>query len=391
MARPLIRFQAPQIPPAREVEGYFRLAEESRWYSNGGPCHELLVERLGRYLGSGVSCIPVANATLGLMVALRALTGTTPRRREVLMPSFTFAAVVDAVLWAGLEPVFVDVEPCSWHLDPAALEAALDSRPDTVVAVLAASTFGTPPPIALHAGWRRAAARAGVPLLVDSAAGFGATDERGEPLGRQGDAEVFSFHATKPFAIGEGGLVTTTDPHLARRILRLVNFGLEAGMVQDDAGLNAKLAEWPAATALAVLDRYDTVLAARRASAERMLAALAPHGYVRQGGSRGAAWQFVPVLAPSPEVRAAALDGGERHGIELRSYFSTPLHRMPAFAAKQVAGDLRHTSELASRVLSLPMANDLSDRDADSIVACLVSAARPQRSRFQRSVRNQVR
>ena len=154
----MIRFQAPQIPPAREVEAYFALAEESRWYSNRGPCHELLVERLGRYVGPGVSCIPVANATLGLMVALRALTGTSPRRREVLMPSFTFAAAVNAVLWAGLEPVFVDVEPCSWHLDPAALENALDGRPHTVVAVLAVSTFGTPPPIALRTGWSRAAA-----------------------------------------------------------------------------------------------------------------------------------------------------------------------------------------------------------------------------------------
>ena len=376
----MIRFQAPQIPPAREVEAYFTLAEESRWYSNRGPCHELLVERLGRYVGAGVSCIPVANATLGLMVALRAMTGTGPHRREVLMPSFTFAAAVNGVLWAGLEPVFVDVEPCSWHLDPAALENALDRRPHTVVAVLAVSTFGTPPPIALRRGWSRAAARAEVPLLVDSAAGFGATDERGEPLGRQGDAEVFSFHATKPFAIGEGGLVTTGDPQLAGRIRRLVNFGFEAGMVNDDVGLNAKLAEWPAATALAVLDRYDKVLAARRASSERMLAALAPYGYVRQGGSHGATWQFVPVLAPSPSVRAAALEGGLRLGIELRAYFSTPLHRMPAFESKRVAGDLSHTRELASRVLSLPMANDLSDQDADSIMACLVSAARPRAS-----------
>jgi dTDP-4-amino-4,6-dideoxygalactose transaminase len=123
---------------------------------------------------------------------------------------------------------------------------------------------------------------------------------------------------------------------------------------------------------------------------ERILAALGPYGYVRQSDSHSATWQFVPVLAPSPRVRAAALEGGIRHGIELRAYFSTPLHRMPAFASKQVAGDLRHTRELASRVLSLPMANDLSDQDADSIVACLVTAARPHRSRLQRSVPHQV-
>jgi dTDP-4-amino-4,6-dideoxygalactose transaminase len=363
------------MPSTREVEAYFSLSEKSRWYSNQGPCHQLLVERLERYFRPGTSCIPVANATLGLMVALRAMTGHPPGRREVLMPSFTFAAAIDAVLWAGLEPVFVDVEPGSWHMDPARLEGALDARSPGVGAVLAASTFGTPPPIAQRSAWQQAAARAGVPLLVDSAAGFGAIDERGERLGRQGDAEVFSFHATKPFGVGEGGLVTTTDSLLAGRMRRIANFGFEAGVVDEDVGLNAKLAEWPAATALAVLDRYDDIVAARRRSAERILGALAPHGYARQAGSKGAVWQFVPVLAPSREARAAALSEGLRQGIELRSYFSVPLHRMPAFAASRRVGDLRHTEELSARVLSLPMANDLSDADAGAIVACLIAAA----------------
>ncbi len=350
------------------------MARKARWYSNRGPCHELLVERLERYLGSGVSCIPVANATLGLMVTLRAMTGFAPSRREVLMPAFTFAATVDAVLWAGLEPVFVDVEPESWHLDPNALEAGLRARSGKVAAVLAASTFGTPPAVAHREAWQTAAARAGVPLLVDSAAGFGATDEVGQRLGRQGNAEVFSFHATKPFAIGEGGLVTTTDQALAIRILRLTNFGFDGGSVNEDIGLNAKLAEWPAATALAVLDVYDSILNARRSSAERILAALAPHGFVRQRGAEGAAWQFVPVLAPTPEIRTAALTRARQKGIELRSYFSRPLHRMPAFAAARAVDGLRQTAKLAARALSLPMANDLSDKDVEAIVSCVIGA-----------------
>jgi dTDP-4-amino-4,6-dideoxygalactose transaminase len=370
----VIRFQAPQLPAAREIEHYFKLAEDARWYSNRGPCHELLVQRLERYLGPGVHCGPVANATLGLMVALRTLVGPRPERREVLMPSFTFAATVDAVLWTGLEPVFVDVEPASWHLDPDALDAALDARSSTVGLVLAASTFGVPPPVEQRSRWERSAARAGVPLLVDSAAGFGACDETGAPLGRQGDVEIFSFHATKPFAVGEGGLVTTTDVELARRIGRLTNFGFEAGVVHDDVGLNAKLAEWPAATALAVLDGYADVLAARRATAARMLAALEPHGYVRQAGADGAAWQFVAALAPSGAVRERALAVSRDAGIEVRSYFSTPLHRMPAFAGAPVAGDLRVTEDLAARMLSLPMANDLAAEDIDVIVDALASA-----------------
>jgi dTDP-4-amino-4,6-dideoxygalactose transaminase len=371
----VIRFQAPQLPPVAAVAAYFARAEEARWYSNRGPCHELLVERLEAYLG-GVRCVPVANATLGLMLGLRALVGAAGEgRREVLMPSFTFAATINAVLWAGLEPVFVDVEPRSWHLDPAALAEALEAHGGSVAAVLACSTFGTPPPAAQRAAWEDAARAAGVPLLVDSAAGFGAVGDDGEVLARQGDMEVFSFHATKPFAIGEGGVVTTTDDELARRLLRLANFGFDDGVVETDAGLNAKLPEWSAATALAVLDGYDDVLDRRRARAEQMLDGLEPHGYQRQAAAGAAAWQFVPVLAPSPAVRAAALESARRHEIEVRTYFSVPLHRMPAFASVPRAGGLRCTDDLAARALSLPMSNDLSGRDLEAIVTGLAAAA----------------
>ncbi len=372
----MIRFQAPQLPPVDAVAAYFARAEAARWYSNRGPCHELLVERLEAYLG-GVRCVPVANATLGLMLGLRALAGARDaRRREVLMPSFTFAATINAVLWAGLEPVFVDVEPRAWHLDPEALADALDARAATTAAVLAGSTFGTPPPAAQRTAWEHAARTAGVPLLVDSAAGFGAVADDGRVLARQGDLEVFSFHATKPFAIGEGGVVSTRDDELARRMTRLANFGFDDGVVHADAGLNAKLPEWSAATALAVLDGYDDVLARRRATAERMLEGLEAHGYQRQAAAEGAAWQFVPVLAPSPAVRAAALESARRHDIEVRTYFSVPLHRMPAFASVPSAGGLACTDDLAERALSLPMANDLSPRDTDAIVGALATAAR---------------
>ncbi len=372
----MIRFQAPQLPPARDVLAYFERSEESRWFSNHGPCHALLVERLEDYVGRGVRCVPVASATAGLMIALRALTGPAPGAHRVLMPSFTFAAPVNAVLWAGLEPVFVDVEADAFHLDPDALEAALRAHAGQVALVLAASTFGTPPSLAQRRRWEQAALGAGVPLLVDSAAGFGAVDEAGSPLGHQGNAEVFSFHATKPFAIGEGGVVSTEDRALAEELGRLANFGFEGGVVTGAVGINAKLAEWPAATALAVLDGFEAVLAARRARARGILAALAAHGYRGQAGTEGAAFQFVSVLAPTPAIRRAALERAERVGIELRSYFSVPLHRMPAFGSVPVHGELRCTEDLAKRVVSLPMANDLSEEQAEAIIDVLAAAAR---------------
>jgi dTDP-4-amino-4,6-dideoxygalactose transaminase len=374
MADDLIRFQAPLLPDLASVQRYFESSQRARHYTNFGPCHELLVERLEAYLGEGISCVPVANATLGLIVALAALTGS-PRTGEVLIPSFTFAAVIEAVRWVGLEPVFVDVEPESWHLDPGALEAALRARCGRVVAVVAASTFGTPPPIAVRSQWEQAADAAGVPLLIDSAAGFGATDGDGVRLGAQGDAEVFSFHATKPFAVGEGGLITTRRRALADRLRRLTNFGFDGRVVSDEGGINAKLAEWPAATALAVLEGFDGVVEARRTHARRLIAGVRDAGFVGQSGAEGSVWQFVPVLAPGPDVREEVLAKAAEARIELRTYFSVPLHRMQPFASLPVAGDLRCTEDLAARILSLPMANDLGDAAIDAIVAALLAAA----------------
>jgi dTDP-4-amino-4,6-dideoxygalactose transaminase len=373
-----VRFLTPEFPPPEAIESYFERSRGASWFSNFGPCHELLVERLESYLGTDVRCVPVANCTLGLMLALRAVAGTPDgERREVVLPSFTFPASIEAILWAGFEPVFVDVERASWQLAPEALGDALRARQGRVAAVMACATFGTPPPRVLREAWEGLCGQAGVGLVVDSAAGFGAVseDDPDGPLAGQGDAEVFSFHATKPFAIGEGGLVTTRDPELATRVRELANFGLVDGIVREHVGLNAKLSEWHAAAALAVLDGYPGVLERRRAYAARLRRRLEPLGYVFQEGCARSPWQFVPTLAPSPEARDAALSGGGEAGIELRSYFDPPLTEMPAFSRFAVAGGLEATEWLAARSVSLPMALQDPDDAIDSIERCLAGAA----------------
>ena len=105
-----IRLQHPELPAPERVMQYFELSRLEGWYSNGGPCARLLTDRLGAYLGGGVTVVPVANCTVGLLAALRATMGAPqPRRRLVLTPSFTFTATACAIEWAGFEPVFVDV------------------------------------------------------------------------------------------------------------------------------------------------------------------------------------------------------------------------------------------------------------------------------------------
>jgi dTDP-4-amino-4,6-dideoxygalactose transaminase len=368
-AEPL-RYQCPELPSLETVAPYYALAEEARWYSNGGPCATLLTERLAASLGGDAGCLLVGNCTLGLMVALRAAClDPDARRRYVVTPSFTFAATAGAIDWAGYEPLFVDVDEASWQLDGDALAGALAAHPGEVAGVLACSTFGTPAPARLREHWRAVCAEHGVPLLVDSAAAFGAFDDEGVLAGAAGDTEIFSFHATKPFAIGEGGLVVTRDEELLERMTRLINFGFDpVTRIAEHPGFNAKLSEIHAAFGLAMLDRYDSVLERRRATASRIADRLAGSGLTYQEGAAGSTWQVFQTLVPTPGMRAAALTEAKALNVEARTCFDPPLHRHDAFASCPTFGSLQVTDRLAARALSLPLANELTDAQIERLV-----------------------
>jgi dTDP-4-amino-4,6-dideoxygalactose transaminase len=371
-----IRFQRPKLPPSADIERYFTAARDARWFSNEGPCHAQLTGSLSKFLAKEVRVVLTANATLGLMIALRSLLETNPRGSLVPTPSFTFPATAQAICWCGLRPLWVDVESDGWHLDPDALRSAFSTHGADIAGVVACSTFGTAPSSAQSSAWQQICASAGVPLLVDSAAGFGSRDEEGGLLGAQGDAEVFSFHATKPFAIGEGGVVATRNRGLAERMATLANFGLgaEDREICSPFGLNAKMSEVQAATGLAVLDTYEGVLQARGQRAELMRGVLEPLGYRFQAGAGDSAWQFVPVLAPTVRVRDEVLARASAADIEIRRYHA-PLHRLAAFEAHATGSTLPVTEELASMTLSLPLANDLSEEEMQRICDLLVRCA----------------
>jgi dTDP-4-amino-4,6-dideoxygalactose transaminase len=370
-----VPFLRPQLPGLDEVQRYFRLAEEARFYSNGGPCERMLRERLSDYL-DGATAIPVNNATSGIMVALLGSThrAGTRHRPLVVTPSYTFAATAGAVDALGHRPLFVDVDADGWQIDPAALEGALAEHGADVAAVLVTHTFGVPPTADRQDRWRAACAAHGVPLVVDAAAGFGAVDADGVRTGTGVDTHVFSFHATKPFGAGEGGLVTTRDAELAAACDGVRQFGFAAGRVASLPGVNAKLDELHAAVALAVLDGFTAVLKTRRDLAGHYQQHLEPAGFRFQTGATGGTWQAGYVQAPDPAVRDAVLAAGREHGVGVTAYYERPLHRHPAFAGALVHGDLAVTEHLAARALALPMANDLTPAEQARVVEVVLDA-----------------
>jgi dTDP-4-amino-4,6-dideoxygalactose transaminase len=363
----VIRFQRPQLPPTAAIDRYLDLAREKRWFSNGGPCFGLLRERLSDRVGAYST--PVASGTLGLMVALAALLGDRTDG-TALMPAFTFIATPQAALWAGLRPLLHDSDPIDWHLDPAALEATFARGTDARVAI-AVSAFGTPPPVEARDRWEAACRTAGVPLILDSAAAFGAVGEDGRPIGAQGDVEVVSFHATKPFAIGEGGAVFTRDRELHERIDREVNFGFRPDhSVATGLGLNAKMSELHAATALAVLDEFDAVLERRRATAAELRDQIdAPAIWQRE--NERSTWQFAPLLFEVEEERERAI-AACMDEVETRVYYQ-PVQQLIPDQVGITEGGTPQAEDLYSRLLCLPMANDLST-DEVAAIAVAVSA-----------------
>lgn len=374
---PRVRFQAPQPPSLAAVAPYYALSEAARWYSNGGPCHELLVNRLQDYVGRGAHCVPVNNATSGLIIGLRQAVGSPPGdRRLVPLPSYTFAATANAVVWAGLEPVLLDVDRDGWHLCPDELERFMKSAGHHVAAVLACSTYGTAPAPEVAQRWASIAARWEVPLLVDSAAGFGSRNVHGQVLGCQGDMEMFSFHATKPFAIGEGGAVFTRSPERATELARLSNFGFDQQRnLVGLPGLNAKLSEIQCAFALAALDSHDANVGTRQRLASTIRDALQPHGYGFQQNAAQAATQFVAALAPTVDVRARLIAMAAERNLEFRTYFSQPIHGFQTFRGAR-RGSLAVTAQLSSRIVSLPMSNDLDEDSLNRIISVCIDAVR---------------
>ena len=210
-----IPFIRPSFPKPAELAEEFGEIVDANWYTNFGPKERQFARALGDYLGPDLHVATVANGTLALIAALHATLGLGTRDRYLLMPSFTFIAVAQAALWAGYRPWFIDIDPDTWQPSAASARAVLERSRDRVAGILLANVFGVGNPQV--GAWEDLAAEWDLPIVLDSAAGFGSMYADGERVGGRGACEIFSFHATKPFAIGEGGALVSRDPRLVEQ------------------------------------------------------------------------------------------------------------------------------------------------------------------------------
>jgi dTDP-4-amino-4,6-dideoxygalactose transaminase len=355
------------IQPAPDVlQAHMAAMAVSARYSNMGPCHDALRSALRTHLGAPHLAL-VANATLGLMLALRAL----KVGGEVITTPFTFAASAHAISWTGATPVFVDVEPGGENIDPAQVAAAISPRTEAILAVHA---FGLP---CDGVELERIASRHGLALVFDGAHAFDLR-RRGEPIHRWGDATVYSAHATKLFHTAEGGMVVARSAGLAASIERLANFGFHAPGQAAEIGLNAKMSEVHAAVGLAVLPRVAEELAARlalRAAYERALAGMPELRLIAPPQDCTDTAQFLACRvadAQPADARDRLVEDLHAGGFDARAYFSPLSSEFPHYRARGgPVFPLAQAERASRRVLCLPFHSGVTAADVDAIAGII--------------------
>jgi dTDP-4-amino-4,6-dideoxygalactose transaminase len=358
-----IPFLSPTFPPVADVASAYQEIVDSGCFSNGGAKERAFSRAVSAMIGYEVETSLVANATMALQLACAAT--FDPDRRFAVVPSFTFAAGPLALRWCGFEPVFVDVELTDWQPSAPPAEEFIAAHRDDVAGILLTQTFGIG---ARSVGaWEDLADRFDLPLVIDSAAGFGASYEDSSPLGHRGRCEVFSFHATKMLAIGEGGAVTARDSQLIERLDRMKNFAFDDARSCSSIGTNAKMPELAAAIGLLQLANLPDRIRRRRAVLSEYRRVLEPIGFKFQEGADRSAPAFVPAVVPPGSDRDRLVSALDCAGFRCRTYYNPPVHLQPFFTECRVIGELTATAKLAGSIISLPISDDLADETVAEI------------------------
>ena len=345
---------------------------DRRWLTNNGPVVCEFEQRIVDFLGVK-NCITTCNGTTALMLAIRSL----DMEGEVIVPSFTFVATAHALQWQETRPVFCDIDPATHNLDPREVVRHITPRTTGIIGV---HLWGRPCDTeALEEIARERKLR----LLFDSSHAFGCS-HKGKSIGHFGDAEVFSFHATKFINAFEGGAVVTDNDELAQKLRFMRNFGFSGYDAVDHLGMNAKMPEICAAMGITCLEDVDYFIAVNRRNyfAYRTQLAGLPGVHVMNYDERERRnYQYVIAEvdpAESPLTRDELLQVLHNERILARRYFFPGCHRMEPYRSfYPLAGlTLPQTERISDRVLALPTGTAIGHRDIEMVASVIRTALR---------------
>ncbi len=353
----------PFLPPLEEFMPYLEKIWQEKWLTNNGSFHRQLESKLSDYLGVSHMSL-FTNGTIALITALQALRITG----EVITTPYTFVATAHSLLWNKNNPVFVDIDPVTFNLDPDKVEAAI--TPQTS-AILAVHIYGTP---CDTEKLQQIADIYGLKLIYDAAHAFGVS-HNGESVLNQGDLSILSFHATKVFNTFEGGAIICKDEKLKQRIDYLKNFGFADEVTVMAPGINGKMSEFQAALGLLQLDYIDQCIASRKTIANHYREALKETIGIRllPAGAEGEGNDsYFPILIEKeyPLSRDELYKKLREHDIYARRYFYPLVSDFPMYRGLSSANaeKLPVAKQVSEQVLCLPIYPDLEEEHQDKII-----------------------
>jgi perosamine synthetase len=357
------------IPPAKPIIGDEERAAVDRVLRSGmvaqGPEVAAFEREFSDHFVQGRPVVAVNSGTAGLHLGLLAA-GVGPGD-EVVVPSFTFAATGNSVALTGATPVFADIEPDTFTLDPASVEASITHRTKGIMPV---HLYGHP---ARMRELEEIASRHGIALYEDAAQAHGASLD-GRPVGTFGAFAMFSLYPTKNMTSGEGGMIATATDDIARNARLLRNQGMERQYENEVIGFNARMTDIHAAIGRVQLTKVDAWTAARQSNAAFLDANLT--GVAVPPTADGAVHvyhQYTVRVADDRDGFVNALK--QEHGVGSGVYYPIPNHRLPSLAPFAIGLDLPATEKAAREVLSLPVHPSLSQDDLDRIVVAVNAVA----------------
>jgi dTDP-4-amino-4,6-dideoxygalactose transaminase len=353
----------PFLPPLEEFLPYLEKIWASKILTNGGPFHHELEQALCEHLDVEHVAL-FTNGTIALVTALQALRITG----EVITTPYSFVATSHSLLWNGIKPVFVDVDPNTLNLDPARIEAAI--TPQTT-AIMPVHCYGHPCDVEAI---QKIADNYNLKVIYDAAHAFGVRDGGGSIL-KHGDLSALSFHATKVFNTFEGGAIVCPDAKTKVRIDQLKNFGHVGEVNVVAPGINGKMSEFNAALGLLQLKYMDKVIARRQEidAAYRLgLSHVRGIQCLSAAGEKQANYAYFPILVQDefPLGRDDLYEKLKQHGIHPRRYFYPLISEFPMYRGLESARkeNLATAMTASRRILCLPIYPDLDMSVVDDVI-----------------------
>jgi dTDP-4-amino-4,6-dideoxygalactose transaminase len=371
--KPPIYVTQPDLPPLAEFMPYLQQIWDSKILTNGGPFHQQLEAELAEYLG--VKYISLfTNATIALVTALQSLRISG----EVITTPYSFVATAHSLLWNGIKPVFVDIDPNTMNLDPACIEAAI--TPQTT-AIMPVHCYGRPCDVKAI---QRIADNYNIKVIYDAAHAFG-VKQHGQSVLQHGDLSILSFHATKVFNTFEGGAIISPDARTKQHIDHLKNFGFVNETTVVATGINGKMSELNAALGLLQLKHVGKAIARRQeidALYRSLLSGVKGIRMLEPAEDTQENYAYFPILVEPdyPLSRDAIYQQMRDAGVYGRRYFYPLISDFPMYRGlpSANASNLPVAKATSAKVICLPIYPALSDDEVKQVASLVRQPQLPQ-------------